>query len=174
MSSNLTYGKVTNMKDNTSLDNEFSGFNAFHLISWIAVIGGIAVYLIGLWRSEMQLNEKGYYFAILLLGLFSSISVQKTVRDKMDNIPTTQAYYIACMVAFFASIALMAVGLYNAELLPSEKGFYGIAFFLCMFGSIAVQKNIRDLQTTKPAEQPKKFEVKQPAINEDSEPSMKG
>lgn len=137
------------MKESTSPD-EGLGFNAFNLISWIAVIGGIIVYLAGLWRSDMQLNEKGYYFAILLLGLFSSISIQKTVRDKIDNIPTTQAYYIACLVAFFSSIALMAVGLFNAELLPSEKGFYGIAFFLCLFGSIAVQKNIRDLDAVKP------------------------
>ncbi|QCJ71922.1 inner membrane protein YiaA [Providencia heimbachae] len=133
------------VKGESNSEREFTGFNAFNAISWIAVIGGIIVYLAGLWRSEMELNEKGYYFAILLLGLFSSISVQKTVRDKLDNIPTTQSYYFACMFAFFASIALMAIGLFNAALLPSEKGFYGIAFFLCLFGSIAVQKNIRDM-----------------------------
>ncbi|KGI83829.1 hypothetical protein JY98_15590 [Exiguobacterium mexicanum] len=138
------------MQDSNLFDKDFSGFNAFNFISWIAVIGGIVVYLAGLWRSEMQLNEKGYYFAILLLGLFSSISIQKTVRDKIDNIPTTQAYYIACIVAFFASIALMVIGLINADMLPSEKGFYGIAFFLCLFGSIAVQKNIRDSEMVNP------------------------
>jgi len=96
------------------------------------------------------MNEKGYYFSILLLGLFSSISIQKTVRDKIDNIPTTQAYYIACIVAFFASIALMVIGLINEDMLPSEKGFYGIAFFLCLFGSIVVQKNIRDSEMASP------------------------
>ncbi|MDC9583168.1 inner membrane protein YiaA [Xenorhabdus sp. PR6a] len=152
------------MKDSASLDNKFTGFNAFNLISWIAVIGGISVYLAGLWRSDMQLNEKGYYFAILLLGLFSSISIQKTVRDKIDNIPTTQAYYIACIIAFSASIALMAIGLFNADLLPSEKGFYGIAFFLCLFGSIAVQKNIRDMEHIK---SPIKKELNTKLISED-------
>ncbi|WP_323858016.1 inner membrane protein YiaA [Xenorhabdus doucetiae] len=152
------------MKDSASLDNKFTGFNAFNLISWIAVIGGISVYLAGLWRSDMQLNEKGYYFAILLLGLFSSISIQKTVRDKIDNIPTTQAYYIACIIAFSASIALMAIGLFNADLLPSEKGFYGISFFLCLFGSIAVQKNIRDMEHI---ESPIKKELNTKLISED-------
>ncbi|WP_446469508.1 inner membrane protein YiaA [Xenorhabdus stockiae] len=153
------------MKDSASLDNKFTEFNAFNLISWIAVIGGIVVYLSGLWRSGMQLNEKGYYFAILILGLFSSISIQKTVRDKTDNIPTTQAYYIACIIAFLSSIALIAIGLFNADLLPSEKGFYGIAFFLCLFGSIAVQKNIRDMELTK---SPVKKEFNTKSISEDN------
>lgn len=125
-------------------------FNAFHLISWIAVVGGVVVYLLGLWRSEMQLNEKGYYFAVLILGLFSAISIQKTVRDKEEGIPTTQSYYIACGLAFFISIVLMVIGLYHADLLPSEKGFYGIAFFLCLFGSISIQKNIRDMSQVAP------------------------
>ncbi|MCY0803667.1 YiaA/YiaB family inner membrane protein, partial [Providencia rettgeri] len=47
------------MQDNNLFDKDFSGFNAFNFISWVAVIGGIVVYLAGLWRSEMQLNEKG-------------------------------------------------------------------------------------------------------------------
>jgi len=36
------------------------------------------------------------------------------------------------------------VGLWNATLLLSEKGFYGLAFFLSLFGAVAVQKNVRD------------------------------
>lgn len=43
---------------------------AFHLISWVALVGGILTYLIGLWNAQMELNEKGYYFAVLVLGLF--------------------------------------------------------------------------------------------------------
>lgn len=32
---------------------------AFIAISWIAMLGGVLVYLFGLWRADMQLNEKG-------------------------------------------------------------------------------------------------------------------
>jgi len=41
---------------------------------------------------------------------------------------------------------LLVIGLWNATLLPSEKGFYAFAFLLAMFGAIAVQKNTRDNQ----------------------------
>ncbi|EFV41951.1 hypothetical protein HMPREF0864_00280 [Enterobacteriaceae bacterium 9_2_54FAA] len=121
---------------------------AFAAMSWLALVGGVVVYIIGLWRSDMQLNEKGYYFAVILLALFSSVSLQKTVRDRIENIPTSHIYYISCIASFVIAVILLAVGLWNATLLPSEKGFYAIAFFLSLFGAISVQKNVRDSQTT--------------------------
>jgi len=41
----------------------------------------------------MPLNEKGYYFTVLMYGLFSAVSVQKSVRDRMEGIPVTNLYY---------------------------------------------------------------------------------
>lgn len=40
---------------------------AFNIVSWVALMAGVASYLVGLWNAEMQLNERGYYFAVLLL-----------------------------------------------------------------------------------------------------------
>jgi len=54
---------------------------AFVGASWTALLVGAIVYLTGLWNSDMQLNEKGYYFVILMYGLFSAVSLQKSVRD---------------------------------------------------------------------------------------------
>lgn len=122
--------------------NHFSP--AFNIVSWVALVGGIAAYLVGLWNAEMQLNERGYYFAVLVLGLFAAASYQKTVRDKYDGIPTTSLYYAMCLAAFIIALGLLIVGLWNATLLLSEKGFYGLAFFLSLFGIVAVQKNVRD------------------------------
>jgi uncharacterized membrane protein YiaA len=122
--------------------NHFSP--AFNVVSWVALVGGIAAYLVGLWNAEMQLNEKGYYFAVLVLGLFAAASYQKTVRDKYEGIPTTSLYYAMCLVVFLIALGLLIVGLWNATLLLSEKGFYGLAFFLSLFGIVAVQKNVRD------------------------------
>jgi len=120
--------------------------NAFIAASWVALGTGMVGYLIGLWRAEMLLNEKGYYFTILMFGLFSVISLQKCVRDKLENYPVTDLYYGLCWFATILSIVLLVIGLWNATLLPSEKGFYAFAFLLAMFGAIAVQKNTRDNQ----------------------------
>ncbi len=125
--------------------------NAFIATSWIALGAGMIGYLIGLWRAEMQLNEKGYYFTVLMFGLFSVISVQKSVRDKLEGIPVTDLYYGLSWFATILSIVLLAVGLWNAVLLPSEKGFYAFAFLLAIFGAITVQKNTRDVQATNKA-----------------------
>jgi uncharacterized membrane protein YiaA len=123
---------------------------AFIFASWIALLGGFIIFLIGLNNAEMQLNEKGYYFAVLILGLFSSVSLQKHVRDKLEGLPTTTLYANLCWAAFAIAVALMCIGLWNAELAMSEKGFYGVTFFMCLFGATAVQKNTRDMAATKP------------------------
>lgn len=120
--------------------------NAFIGASWVALGSGITGYLIGLWRSDMQLNEKGYYFTVLMYGLFSVVSLQKSVRDRLENLPVTDIYYGLSWFSTILSIVLLTIGLWNASLLPSEKGFYAFAFLLALFAAIAVQKNTRDSQ----------------------------
>jgi uncharacterized membrane protein YiaA len=120
--------------------------NAFVGASWVALGTGMTGYLIGLWRSDMQLNEKGYYFTVLMYGLFSVVSLQKAVRDRLESIPVTDVYHGLSWFSVILSIVLLTVGLWNAELLASEKGFYAFAFLLAMFAAVAVQKNVRDIQ----------------------------
>ena len=96
-------------------------------------------------NAEMLLNEKGYYFTILLFGLFSVISVQKAVRDKIEGIPVTEIYYGISWFTTIAALVLLVIGLWNADLLLSEKGFYGMSFVLSLFSAVTVQKNIRDI-----------------------------
>lgn len=117
---------------------------AFIGASWAALGIGLISYCIGLWNADMLLNEKGYYFTIILFGLFSGISVQKCVRDKAEGIPVTDIYYGISWFTTIASIVLLVVGLRNADLALSEKGFYGMSFTLALFAAIAVQKNTRD------------------------------
>ena len=118
--------------------------NAFVAASWIALGAGMIGYLIGLWNAEMLLNEKGYYFTVLMFGLFAVVSLQKSVRDRLEELPVTDLYYGICWFATTLSIVLLTIGLWNATMLPSEKGFYAFSFLLALFGAIAVQKNTRD------------------------------
>ncbi len=118
---------------------------AFIGASWLALLIGIASFLIGLWNAEMPLIEKGFYFTVLMYGLFASVSLQKSVRDKLEGIPVTGIYYGLAWLSIGLTMLLLAVALWNAQITQSEKGFYAIAFLLSIFASIAVQKNIRDL-----------------------------
>jgi uncharacterized membrane protein YiaA len=119
---------------------------AFVGASWAAVaVGGIS-FVAGVWNSAMLLNEKGYYFTVLLFGLFAAISLQKTVRDRAENIPVTGIYYGICWTAMGSAIVLLVIGLWNADFTRIEKGFYAMAFLLAMFGVVAVQKNTRDIR----------------------------
>jgi len=117
---------------------------AFISASWSALFIGMVSYCVGLWNANMLLNEKGYYFTILLFGLFSAVSVQKSVRDKLEGIPVTDIYHSISWFTTIASILLLIIGLWNADMLLSEKGFYGMSFTLSLFAAIAVQKNTRD------------------------------
>jgi len=119
---------------------------AFIGASWSALLIAVTSYCIGLWNADMQLNEKGYYFTILLFGLFSVISLQKAVRDRLEGIPITEIYYSLSWFSTIAAIVLLVIGLWNADLFLSEKGFYGMSFLLSVFSAIAVQKNTRDIQ----------------------------
>jgi uncharacterized membrane protein YiaA len=60
--------------------------SAFIGASRLALIAGALTYMTGLWNASMALNEKGYYFVILMYGLFAAISLQKSVRDRSEGI----------------------------------------------------------------------------------------
>lgn len=119
--------------------------SAFIAASWVALITGAAAYIIGLFNAQMLLNEKGYYLILILYGLFAAVSLQKIVRDKLEGIAVTAIYFGLCWASIVICIALLAIGLWNASLELSEKGFYIMAFLLSLFGAVAVQKNISDL-----------------------------
>jgi uncharacterized membrane protein YiaA len=119
--------------------------NAFVGASWLALGLGSLTYLIGLWNASMALNEKGYYLTLLAYGLFSAVSLQKSIRDRLEGVRVTDLYYGLCWVSVILCLSLLAVGLWNATLTGSEKGFYGMAFLLSLFAAVAVQKNVRDM-----------------------------
>lgn len=118
--------------------------SAFVAASWASLLIGLIAYLTGLWNATIPLNEKGYYFAIILFGLFAAVSLQKSVRDRAESIPVTGLYYGICWFSVICALTMLVVGLWNATFLLSEKGFYAMSFILSLFAAVAVQKNIRD------------------------------
>lgn len=126
--------------------------NAFIGASWAALLVGTLSYLVGLFNATIGLGEKGYYFVLMLYGLFSVVSLQKAVRDREQGIPVTGLYYGIAWTAVVSALGLMAIGLWNATFTLSEKGFYGMAYVLSLFAATTVQKNVRDLEALGPLE----------------------
>jgi uncharacterized membrane protein YiaA len=155
----LTQKGDLKMRPNTLPAEHFAGrpTAAYIGASWAALAIGVIAYLFGLYNSELALNEKGFYLAVFLFAMFSSVTIQKTVRDVAEGLPATKAFLFISWASFSISIALLAVGLYNAELKLSEKGFFGMAFVLSLFAVITVQKNIRDMTNKKGKTLPEVF-----------------
>lgn len=118
---------------------------AFIGASWGALAIGTGTYFVGLFNATIGLGEKGYYIILMLYALFSVVSLQKTIRDREQGIPVTDAYYMIAWAAVISALSLMVIGLYNATFTLSEKGFYGLAYTLSLFAVITVQKNTRDM-----------------------------
>ncbi len=117
---------------------------AFIGASWVALFAGSLTFCIGLWNATMALSAKGFFFVVLMYGLFSAVSVQKAVRDRLDGIPVTNIYYGLSWISILLCLLLMTAGLWNATVALAEKGFYGMAYLLSLFAAITVQKNTRD------------------------------
>ncbi|WP_395700021.1 inner membrane protein YiaA [Aquabacterium sp.] len=122
---------------------------AFVAASWVALLAGVITYMAGLWDAKMQLNEKGYYFVILMYGLFSAVSLQKSVRDRLEGIVVSAMYFGLCWFSVALVLVLLLVGLWNAELSTAEKGFYAMSFVLSLFAAVTIQKNVRDLASAR-------------------------
>lgn len=118
--------------------------NAYVGASWLALIVGVSAFLTGLWNAEILLSEKGYYLTVLLYGLFAAVSIQKSVRDQDEGIPVTGIYLGLSWASILLAILLLVIGLWNATMFLSEKGFYSMSFALSLFAAITVQKNTRD------------------------------
>ena len=119
--------------------------SAFVAASWIVLLAGSITYCTGLFNSTtMTLSEKGFYFTILMYGIFSAVSLQKAVRDRLEDIKVTNIYMGIAWFSTLLAVLLLVIGLWNSPMLPSEKGFYAMSFVSALFAGVAVQKNIRD------------------------------
>jgi uncharacterized membrane protein YiaA len=138
----LQSGNVLSQMD-SGINQQFSSrpSGAFVGASWGAMIVGMAAYLIGLSNAQVQLNEKVYYLTILLYGSFAAVSLPCTTVGTA----TCNRHVGLWRISLVAPILFLAVGLFNATLLPGEKGFFAMSFVLVLFAIVSVQKNVRDL-----------------------------
>ncbi|MFB3104858.1 MAG: YiaA/YiaB family inner membrane protein, partial [Pseudomonadales bacterium] len=72
----------------------------------------------------LGITLRGYFFVLLMYGLFATVSLQKSVRDKLEGIPVTAIYFGLCWFSVVLVIVLLAIGLWNTEgLANGERDF---------------------------------------------------
>src|SRR5689334_429066 len=79
----------------------------------------------------------GFFFC-----LFASFSVAKTVRDNRDGDVDTAAWKLIVWIAFAASIALTAWGLYRMEISYWEKGYMVVAWLFLVSSTFTLAKTV--------------------------------
>ncbi|GAA2500110.1 hypothetical protein Ahu01nite_035250 [Winogradskya humida] len=117
---------------------------AFVGASWAVLVIGFGSFAVGLWNATMTKSEKGFYAAVLVLGVFAAVSLQKSVRDRADGLPVSALYLGLSWSVVALAVLMLVIGLWNSDMALSEKGFYGLAFAMTVFAGVAVQKNVRD------------------------------
>lgn len=59
---------------------------AFTVLSYFTFFAGVAMFSIGLYNADnLQLNEKGYYIAVMILVAVGAILTQKVTRDNAED-----------------------------------------------------------------------------------------
>lgn len=60
--------------------------SAFTVLSYFTLFSGVFLFSIGLYNADaLELNEKGYYIACMILVAVGSIITQKVVRDNAED-----------------------------------------------------------------------------------------
>jgi uncharacterized membrane protein YiaA len=59
---------------------------AFTVLAYFTFFAGVAMFSIGLYNADnLQLNEKGYYIAVMILVAVGAILTQKVTRDNAED-----------------------------------------------------------------------------------------
>lgn len=58
---------------------------AFTFLAYFTFAAGVILFIVGLYNADLELNEKGYYLAVMLLVAVGAILTQKVVRDNTED-----------------------------------------------------------------------------------------
>ncbi|WES68652.1 YiaA/YiaB family inner membrane protein [Superficieibacter sp. HKU1] len=94
----------------------------------IALPVGILVYATGLWPICTTLSEKGYYIALLALGLFSAVVYVHLRRHHCFS----ALMKMWCQLMLLISMGLLAVGLWNEPITLSQRIIYFVAWVISL------------------------------------------
>lgn len=92
----------------------------------VAFIGGILLYLICVWLGCSQLDDKAYFLAMLILGIFAIVAYRQATQAQFATL---------CRLVLLLASGLLLVGVWNMPLALLSKSIVVAAWFACMYGA---------------------------------------
>ncbi|MEG0802668.1 MAG: inner membrane protein YiaB [Citrobacter sp.] len=111
------------------------------LLPWIIFLSGALMYVIGLWQACPLLSGKGYFFGVLMTGMFVGYVYQWAENLNLND----ERFVSVCQMVALITVGLLLVGVWNAPLSPLEKGLYPVAFFMCLLGQVLLMRSTENL-----------------------------
>lgn len=122
--------------------------------SWAAALIGIVGFLFATWHAtDLDRTGKFLLATLLLFGLYGIVGVTKAIRDKSESVPVSAMFIGVSWIAALIPILLLGLFIVNSALPDVNQSLFAVAYLLAAFGTVAVQKNIRDLDHKNSLEQ---------------------
>ncbi len=124
---------------------------AFQGVSWFAVALGGITFLYATWYAPgIDVNGRYLLIVAFLALLAGVVTVAKVVRDKEEGIPVTGMFAGVAWTAALAPFIIVGYWMiFDATIPVTNLALIAMAGCLCVFGTIAVAKNTRDLECVK-------------------------
>lgn len=92
----------------------------------VVFIVGIVLYLMCIWPGCSQLEDKAYFLAMWVLGIFTIVAYRQAAKVQFAQL---------CRLVLLLTSGLLLVGVWNMPLALSQKGIVVAAWFACMYGA---------------------------------------
>lgn len=92
---------------------------------------GVFLYVVCLWGDCPQLTDKGYFLAVLVLGMFTVLTYQRLSAKEKNE----ERFAGLCRFVLLLATGLILVGIWNLPLSLAEKGLTVIGWFAAMYGA---------------------------------------
>lgn len=99
---------------------------------------------VGIVQLPGQELDRAFLALGLFFCLFASLSVAKTVRDNRDGQVDTGSWVMAVWIAFAASLALTAWGLWRMNIPQWEKSYMIVSWLFLVSTTFTLAKTLRD------------------------------
>lgn len=97
----------------------------------VMLVIGVILYVFCLWDDCPFLTQKGYFLAVLVLGLFTVMTYQRlSEKEKSED-----RFAGLCRFMLLLSTGLLLVGVWNLPLDLAEKGLCVLAWFVSVLGA---------------------------------------